>query len=89
MIKEIIRCVLVVVFASISIFVPSFAINSEKAVEKATAPLIPLSEISDKPLLTDEQKQEVRQTDSVSIKLGKEYLTINYGAREKLKDYLQ
>lgn len=44
--------------------------------------------INDKPLLTEEQKKEALETDSVAFKVGEEYIVILEGARAGLEDYL-
>lgn len=45
--------------------------------------------VNDKPLLTDAQKEQVKRTDSVTIKLGNETLVIQSGARAALKGYYE
>lgn len=44
--------------------------------------------VMDTPLLTDSQKREIILYDSVSLKLGNEYLAVTQGARQKFIDYL-
>ena len=45
--------------------------------------------VNDKPLLTENQKEQVKRTDSVTIKLGNEILVIQSGARAALKGYYE
>lgn len=61
------------------VFVPSTAYEAPEAPETL--------HVMDKPLLTEEQKQTVIQTDSVALKLGNETIVIQHGAREALKGY--
>lgn len=45
--------------------------------------------VNDKPLLTENQKEQVKRTDSVTLKLGDETLVIQSGARAALKGYYE
>ena len=56
--------------------------------EPKEKPAEPVLEAQDKPLLTEEQKQEIAEDNTVTIRVGDELHIYFLTAREALKDYL-
>ena len=56
--------------------------------EPAKQPPEPVLEAQDKPLLTEEQKQEIAEDNTATIRVGDELHIYFLNAREALKDYL-